>query len=146
LNKFKFKAKGGKQMAKNKNDFFETQTKNLEESLMTPEEGQLALDVFQTENDIIIKAPIAGVDEKDINVSITDEVVTIQGERKEESTVEKENYFSQEIYWGGFSRSYILPVAVNADEAEASLKDGVLTIRIPKAEKAKTKILKVKKS
>ena len=106
-------------------------------------EGQLAVDVYQTEDSIVIKAPIAGVNPEDLEVSITDEVVTIKGERKESSEIQKENYFCQECYWGTFSRSYILPVAVDADKAVASLKDGVLTLNIPKQEKTKTRILKV---
>jgi HSP20 family protein len=107
-------------------------------------EGQLALDVYQTDTDVIVKAPIAGVKPEDLEVSITDEIVTIKGQRKEETKIEKENYFAQECYWGAFSRTFALPVAVDADKATAVLKDGILTLTIPKAEKAKTKIVKIK--
>lgn len=119
--------------------------KEEEEELEMPGyEGQLALDVYQTDTDVIVKAPIAGVKPEDIEISITDDIITIKGERKEEKKVEKENYFAQECYWGAFSRSFSLPVAVDADKATATLKDGILTITIPKAEKAKTKIVKIK--
>jgi HSP20 family protein len=107
-------------------------------------EGQLAIDAYQTDDSVIIKAPIAGVKPDDLEISITDEVVTIKGERKEENVVSKENYFAQECYWGTFSRSFILPVAVDAEKAQANLRDGVLSIAIPKQEKTKTRLLKVK--
>ena len=107
------------------------------------EEGQLAVDVYQTDESIVIKAPIAGVDPNAVNVTITDEVVTIEGERHDEETVEKSNYFAQECYWGKFSRSFVLPVAVDADAAEASLKHGILIIRIPKQAKTRARSIKV---
>ncbi|OGD66578.1 hypothetical protein A3F08_00200 [Candidatus Berkelbacteria bacterium RIFCSPHIGHO2_12_FULL_36_9] len=107
-------------------------------------EGQLAIDAFQSNDAVIVKAPIAGVRPEDLEISITDEVVSIKGERREASEIEKENYFCQECYWGSFSRSYLLPVAVDAEKADASLKNGILTIAIPKLEKTKTRILKVK--
>jgi HSP20 family protein len=107
-------------------------------------EGQLAVDVYQTKIEVVIKAPIAGVKPEEISIAITDDVVTIKGERKEALEVERENYYAQECYWGAFARSVILPVTTLSDKAEASFQDGVLTIRIPKAETAKTKIVKVK--
>lgn len=107
-------------------------------------EGQLAVDVYQTDDDVVIKAPIAGVDRNDIEISITDEVVTIRGERKMSDEVQRENYLCQECYWGSFARSYVLPVAVSGDKAQASLKNGILTIKIPKQEKTKTKTIEVK--
>lgn len=107
-------------------------------------EGQLAIDAFQTSDNVVIKAPIAGVSPDDLEISITDEVVAIKGERKDDVTGSKDSYFCQECYWGTFSRSYILPVAVDANKAEATLKNGILTIVIPKQEKTKTRVLKVK--
>lgn len=106
-------------------------------------EGQLAVDVYQTEDTIVVLAPIAGVSDKNIEISITDEVVTIRGHRHRSETVAEENYFAQECYWGPFSRSYLLPMPVEADHGHASLKDGILTVTIPKQEKAKTKMIKV---
>lgn len=106
-------------------------------------EGQLAVDVYQTKESVVIKAPIAGVDPKNLDVAIAEDVVTIRGERVEESTVDRENYYVQECYWGAFSRSIIMPVSVNADKAEASLKNGVLSIAIPKVVQDKVKKIKV---
>ncbi len=107
-------------------------------------EGQLAVDVFQTDDDVVLKAPIAGVKPEDLEISITDEVVTIKGERKESNEIARENYLCQECYWGSFSRAYVLPVAVTGDKAQASLKNGILTIKIPKQEKTKAKTIEVK--
>ena len=106
-------------------------------------EGQLAVDVFQTKESVVIKAPIAGVDPKQLEVAIAEDVVTIRGERVDDSEVDRENYYVQECYWGAFSRSIIMPVSVNADKAEASLKNGVLTIAIPKVIQDKVKKIKV---
>lgn len=107
-------------------------------------EGQLAVDVYQTGDDVVLKAPIAGVNPEDLEISITDEVVTVKGSRKEVEEVTHENYFSQECYWGGFSRTYALPVPVNSEKATAELKKGILTIRIPKLEKTKTRTIEIK--
>ena len=107
-------------------------------------EGQLAVDVFQTDDDVVIKAPLAGVKPEDLEISITDEVVTIKGERKEQEEIARENYLCQECYWGAFARAYVLPVAVVGDKAQASLKNGILTIKIPKQEKTKVKTIQVK--
>lgn len=106
-------------------------------------EGQLAVDVYQTKESVVIKAPIAGVDEKNLDIAIADDVVTIRGEREQDANVPEENYYVQECYWGAFSRSIILPATVNADKAEARLKNGVLSISIPKVVQDKVKKIKV---
>lgn len=111
---------------------------------LTEYEGQLTVDVYQTSADVVVKAPIAGVKPEDIDISITDDVLTIKGERKEETKVARENYYTQECYWGAFSRSIILPIPVITEKAQAAFKNGVLTITIPKAERVKTKSIKVK--
>lgn len=111
---------------------------------MEETEGQLAIDVFQTDDEVILKAPIAGVKPEDLEISITDEVVNIKGERKEETETKRENFLCQECYWGAFSRAYVLPVPVIGDKAQASLKNGILTIKIPKQEKTKVKTIEVK--
>jgi len=108
------------------------------------EEGQLTIDVYQTESDIIIKSTIAGVSSEDVDVSITNEMVTIKGIRRKDEDVPQEKYYYQELYWGPFSRSIILPMDINADKARASIKNGILTIRLPKVEKLKIKTIKVK--
>lgn len=107
-------------------------------------EGQLTIDVYQTENDIVIKSTIAGVKPEDLDVSISNDMITIRGERKQDEEVEEKNYYYQECYWGKFSRSVILPVDVLADKIEASMKNGILTIRMPKADKSKAKKIQVR--
>jgi len=106
-------------------------------------DGQLSVDVYQTNNELVIQAPIAGVAPENLEVAISDEMIKIKGERKSQKEMKKENYLCQECYWGSFSRSYLLPVAVDASKANASLKDGILTITVPKMESTKTKVLKI---
>lgn len=107
-------------------------------------EGQLAVDIYQTPSDIVIKAPIAGVRPEDLDVTITEEMVTIRGERHDIPTDTIEGYLVQECYWGPFSRTYQLPIAVDSDKAQAKLTAaGILTITIPKAAKARTKSITV---
>jgi HSP20 family protein len=117
---------------------------NSEKDWIGDYEGQLAIDVFQTEDSIVLKAPIAGVKSEDLEISITDEVINIKGERHHDEEVNTENYYAQECYWGAFSRSFILPVAVASEKAEATLKNGILIIKIPKLEKSRTKTIEIK--
>jgi HSP20 family protein len=107
-------------------------------------DGQLTIDVFQTDDDIVIKSTIAGVNPEDLDVSINNDMITIRGERKFEEDIKDENFYYQECYWGSFSRSVVLPVDVIAEKIEASLKNGILTIRLPKADTNKTKKIKVR--
>ncbi len=107
-------------------------------------DGQLTIDVYQTDNDIVIKSTIAGVKPEDLDVSINNDMVSIRGERKNEEIVEHGNYYYQECYWGSFSRSVLLPVDVIPEKADASLKNGILTIRLPKADTTKTKKIQVR--
>ena len=107
-------------------------------------EGQLSVDVYQTKDNIVIKSTIAGVKPEDIDIAIDNDMITVRGERKEEESVKDDDYFYQECYWGSFSRSVVLPMEVKPDEAEASLKNGVLTVVLPKAKKNKSVAVKVK--
>ncbi|MCX6736530.1 MAG: Hsp20/alpha crystallin family protein [Candidatus Parcubacteria bacterium] len=107
------------------------------------EEGQLTMDVYQTPTEIIVKSAIAGVSPKDLDISITNDMVTVRGKREQEEEVEEDNYFYRECFWGTFSRSVILPMEVDANEAKATFKNGVLTIKLPKVEKVRTKRLDV---
>ncbi len=107
--------------------------------------GQLAIDVYETDNDIVFVAPIAGVDPDDIEVSITDDVVSVEGERKADKEATEDDYFVQECYWGKFSRQYILPIEVEAEKGKAEIKDGILTVTIPKALKSQKRVISVKK-
>lgn len=108
------------------------------------QEGQLTVDVFQDDTNIVIQSTIAGVAPEDLDVSITNDMVTIRGERRRMYDLDPQDYFYQECYWGTFSRSIILPVEIDADRAEAKIKNGILTIRIPKANAAMTRKLKVR--
>ncbi len=80
----------------------------------------------------------------DIDITVANDMVTIQGSRAREEKVHEDDYFYQECYWGGFSRSVIVPVDIDSEHIEADLKDGILTVVVPKAAKAKTKKVKVK--
>ncbi len=107
-------------------------------------EGQLAIDVYQTDDNVVICAPIAGVGRDDLELSISNEVINIKGERKPPADIKRESYLCQECYWGPFSRSYVLPIEVLGDKAQASLKNGLLVITIPKQEKSSTKTIQIK--
>ncbi len=111
---------------------------------VSDEEGQLTIDVYQTDNDVIIKSTIAGVKPEDLDVSINNDMVTIKGERKNEDVVETGNYYYQECYWGSFARSILLPVDIVAEKVEASLKNGILTVKLPKADNTKVKKIQVR--
>ena len=122
---------------------FEEKNDNLSEWMSEDYEGQLALDVVETEDEIIIQAPIAGVKPSDLSISVVDNVLTIKGERKKEWEAKSENYLIQECYWGKFARSFELPDGCDIEKAKASLKAGILTIRIPKTAAKKVKNIPV---
>ncbi|MEE8131506.1 MAG: Hsp20/alpha crystallin family protein [Candidatus Paceibacterota bacterium] len=107
-------------------------------------EGQLTIDIYQTPNNIIVESTIAGVNPDDLDISITPDSVTIRGERQKEEKIKKEDYLYQECFWGRFSRSVILPQEVDPDRAQASVKNGVLKIILPKLDRQKSKKLRVK--
>lgn len=107
--------------------------------------GQLAVDVYQDKNNVIIKSAVAGVKPEDLDISINNDMITVRGTRHKDHQVEEDNYFYKECYWGGFSRSIILPCEVKMDKVEAGLKNGILTVILPKATKTgKVKLIKVK--
>ena len=110
-----------------------------------PEEvGELAIDVFDDGENLVIKAPMAGVRPADLELSITEDAVAIKGTRHAEHTEKDTNHLVQECYWGAFERTYTLPVTVDSERAKANLKDGLLTVAIPKTQKSKTKVIEVK--
>ena len=106
--------------------------------------GELAVDVYQTPTHIIIKAMIAGVNPDDLDVSITRDMVTIRGKRERHTEGNAGDFFFQELYWGAFSRTIVLPQEVEIEEADASEKHGLLTVRLPKLDKDRQAKLKVK--
>jgi HSP20 family protein len=108
------------------------------------EEGQLSVDVLQSEGNIIIKAMVAGVRPSDLDIDITRDMVTIHGTREETIEESAENYFHRELYWGSFSRNILLPEEVDVEEAEAIEKNGLLIITLPKLDRNKKTKLNVK--
>jgi len=153
-----FNKKKNSQTDSNEEDFFltndnsqkeekiETKEETPDESWLEEdyEEGQLSVDVYQTKDTIEIKSTIAGVKSEDIDISINNDMVTIRGKREFDHSVQEDDYFFQECYWGGFSRSIILPVEIQPDKVQANLKNGVLTVTLPKVAKAKAVSIKVK--
>lgn len=114
----------------------------------TEPEGQLALDVFQTPDEIVVVAPVAGVKKENLTLSINrtddhDEILQIRGRRDFHFAVEIGDYFTQECFWGNFSRSVILPESVDTTQVKASFRNGVLTVRIPKVERIKTRMIAI---
>lgn len=109
-------------------------------------EGQLAIDVYETDSLIIIKSTIAGVDPQDLNISLSNDLLTIKGKRDLDLPKElnEDNCLYQECYWGPFSRSIILPTEVNEGTIDATLEDGVLTIILHKLKKPERIEVKVK--
>ncbi len=108
------------------------------------EEGELSVDVYQTQTEIIIEAMVAGVKPEDLHLSITRDMITIKGRRDANMQIPPDDYFYKELYWGPFSRSILLPHEIEIEEAEAVEKHGLLIIRMPKIDKARQAKVKVK--
>jgi len=108
-----------------------------------PVAGQLAVDVYETREKLVVKGRVAGVNKSDLDVSISDNTLSIRGTLSAGNEEGVENYFLQECYWGEFSRSLVLPVPVKEDEIEAVLKDGVLTISFAKVKQDTVKKIEV---
>lgn len=110
-----------------------------------PELGQLSVDVYETNTDLIIISPLAGVKLADINLSIQNDVLTLTGHRKLEQQFKEEDYLIQECFWGEFSRSIVLPDGIDQNRIQASFKDGILKITIPKTgSNSKNKLIRIK--
>ncbi len=107
------------------------------------DEGQLTVDVYQTDEDIVIKSTIAGVTVDDIDISLTKDMATIKGKRHADETIDADDYYYQELYWGAFSRSIILPEDIDVEKANASMKNGILTLRLPKLARSRMKKVKI---
>lgn len=111
------------------------------------DEGQLLLDIFETDEKIFIIAPVAGIDEETVEISLTDDLLTIRGERpRPKSLPTNVNYFTEECYWGTFSRNVLLPAAVNSAEIVARLERDIIVVEIPKARKVGSKIISLMSS
>lgn len=122
---------------------FQAQTTAVKKLPENEEDGQLTIDMHQNPREIVIQSIVAGVKPEDLDVSITRDMVTIKGKRNRQQSVSSDDFFYQELYWGTFSRSVILPQEIDVDAAEAVLKNGVLTIALPKLDKNKTQKIKV---
>lgn len=106
--------------------------------------GQLALDIYRSDDEIVILAPIAGISPEEVSVNMAEEVLTIQGIRKLPERVPEETYLTKECFWGDFSRSIVLPNNTDTDKINASFKNGILRIAIPIIEKSSHKTIRVK--
>jgi len=124
----------------------------FEDSFVTPRFGWIApvsaagmaIDMYETKDEVIVKAALPGVKPDEAEVTITGDTLTIRGESKEEKEIKEENYIRKERHFGSFARSVTLPAGLQADKAEAIFEDGVLTLKIPKSEEVKPKRVKVK--
>src|SRR3989337_2210339 len=113
------------------------ETDELKNELEELEAGQLAVDVYQTDKEIIMQSAIAGIKPEDLDISIQDDSVTIKGVRRREEDIEEKDYLYQECFYGKFIRTVVLPQDVDPEQSTANLKNGILTIRMPKVEKQK---------
>lgn len=124
----------------------------FEESFVRPGLGRLvpagaealAVDMYETDDTIVVKSAIPGIKPEDLDISITGDTLTIKGETKAEEEVKEENYIRRERRYGSFCRSVAIPMPVMTDKAQAEFEDGVLTLTLPKAEEVKPKAIKVK--
>ncbi len=108
------------------------------------EEAELTVDVYQTATDIVIQTMVAGVKPEDLELTIARDMVTIRGKRGENKSIDEENYFTKELYWGKFSRTILLPQEIEPEEVEAIEKHGLLTIKLQKIDKEKKNVIRVK--
>ena len=107
-------------------------------------DAELTIDVYQTPSDIIVQTMVAGVQPDNLSITITRDTITIKGKREENKSIDKDNYFVQELYWGSFSRTISLPEEVDPEEAEAIERHGLLIIKLPKLDKNRETKLKIK--
>ncbi len=106
--------------------------------------GVPVIDMYQTDNDVVVKATLPGMKADDVQINITGDVLSIKGEMKEKNETKEKNYHIREQHWGAFERSVMLPTSIVSDKAQAEFEDGILTITLPKAEEVKPKIVNVK--
>lgn len=128
-------------------DEYDDQTipsKNTLELVEEKMEGELAVDVLNTDDSIIIKAMVAGVRPNDVDIDISRDMVTIRATREDEHEVNEENFFQKELFWGSFSRNILLPEEIDVDLSEAKEKNGLLVLTLPKIDKNKKTKLQVK--
>jgi len=105
-----------------------------------------AVDLYETGDDVVVKAMLPGVAEDDVEISVTSDALTIKGETRHEEKKEEENYFRREIRYGAFSRMIPMPTRVDSERVDAEFQDGILTVRLPKAEDVRPRSIKVRRS
>lgn len=115
-------------------------SRRAEEQAEPEEEGQLTVDIYDDGQDIVIQSTVAGVRPDDIDITLQEETLTVRGRRKRVEEVRDDSFYYRELYWGAFTRSIILPEEVDFSKAEATIKNGMLTIRLPKKDKGEKKI------
>jgi HSP20 family protein len=125
-------------------DFRREETERKSSLPEASDEGQLLIDVHQTPDEIIIQSVVAGVKPDDLDVAITQDMVTIRGRREKSKEISKDDYFYQELYWGSFSRSILLPQEIDVEASEATLKNGLLVVKLPKIDKTRVQKLKIR--
>ena len=129
-------------------NFNEAVEEEREEALLEEDavDGELPVDVYNTPTEIVVKTMVAGIRPENLDIDITRSMVSIKGTREASSEVEEKDYYHKELYWGTFARTVTLPEEIDVDESEATEKNGLLTIRLAKINKAKQNKLKVKSS
>lgn len=118
----------------------ESSVKNIAAEDVSIEEGQLTVDIYDDGPNFVIQSTVAGVKPEDIDISLQEDTLTIRGSRKRAEEINDDNFYYRELYWGTFSRSIILPEEVDFSKADAAMKNGLLTIRLPKKDKGEKKI------
>jgi len=104
---------------------------------------QPAIEAYETDGDVVVRAELPGIDPKQVEISVTEDTLTVKGEARTEQEEKKRNYYRRELRYGSFVRSIALPSGVQGDKAAASYKNGILEIKVPKSERAKLKTVKV---
>jgi HSP20 family protein len=125
-------------------DMEETEEWSDDHSDDQQQDGELPVDMYQTDDAIVIRALVAGVSPNELDISITRDMVTVRGVREEYQEAHDDGYFHRELFWGSFSRTLLLPEEVAIDEAEAQEKHGLLEIKLPKLDKHRSTQLKVR--
>lgn len=122
----------------------EWEARSIEDKKWSSPEGELAVDVYQTEKEVVVRSAVAGVRAEELDISVDNDVLVVKGKRKMPDQEEGANHFIKECYWGDFSRRIIIPDEIDPSRIDASMKEGILTIRIPRIVREPNKTIKVK--
>lgn len=119
-------------------NFFPKNNNAAQNWLNNDYEGELSVDVYQTEQEIVVRSTVAGVKPEDLNIIVNNDLLTIRGKREAQPNINPSDYLYRECYWGGFSRTIVLPQDIQANKIKATLKNGLLTIVLPKNTRSAT--------